>query len=106
MFLCSKTQDIVVKTDGRVIRPRDLMPSNQIRALASFFRLNPEIHLERVDCLWPRQYPCQAILGSFDERGNKVRQARNLELHPTAFALRERVGGRERSAFIHPEAFM
>ena len=26
MFLCSKTQDIVVKTDGRVIRPRDLMP--------------------------------------------------------------------------------
>jgi len=23
MFLCSKTQDIVVKTDGRVIRPRD-----------------------------------------------------------------------------------
>jgi hypothetical protein len=46
MFLCSKTQDIVVKTDGRVIRPRDLMPSNQIRALASFLRLNPEIHLE------------------------------------------------------------
>ena len=22
-----------------------------------------EIHLERVDCLWPRQYPCPAILG-------------------------------------------
>jgi hypothetical protein len=37
------------------------------------------------------------IVGSFDERGNKVRQARRVELHPTAFALLERVrGGSER----------
>ena len=48
MFLCSKTQDIVVKTDGRVIRPRDLMPSNQIRALASFLRLNPGLTLKSI----------------------------------------------------------
>src|SRR5271165_87936 len=65
MNLCSKTQDIVSKNlNGRVTRPRALMSSNQIRVLASFLRLTlNEIHLERVDCLWPRQYPCQAILG-------------------------------------------
>jgi hypothetical protein len=106
MFLCSKIQDIVVKLMVESYVHANLMPSNQIRALASFLRLNPEIHLERVDCLWPRQsLSGYSYTGSFDERGNKVRQARNLELHPTAFALRERVGGRERLAFIHPEAF-
>jgi hypothetical protein len=38
--------------------------------------------------------------------GNKVRQARHVELHPAAFALPERVQGRERQASLHAAAFM
>ena len=45
------------------------------------------------------------LLGSFDERGNKVRQAQQVELHPTAFALLERIGDRERQVPIRAEAF-
>ena len=34
-----------------------------------------------------------AIMGRFDEKGNKVRQARHAEIQPTAFALLERIRG-------------
>jgi hypothetical protein len=44
--------------------------------------------------------------GRFDGRGNKVRQARRAELHPTTFALLKRVRGRERRTSIRAEAFM
>jgi len=44
--------------------------------------------------------------GSFDEKGNKVRQARRFGLHPIGFALLERVRGRERQASIRAEALM
>jgi hypothetical protein len=45
-----------------------------------------------------------AQLGSFDERGNKVRQARNVELHPTALALLEPIRGWQRQVAIRAEA--
>ena len=44
--------------------------------------------------------------GSFDERGNEVRQARRFGFHPTGFALLERARGQERQVPIRAEAFM